>query len=380
VLNETTSNSVSKVRWATFNTRSLLLTFFLRIPALVLLAFIPASAQLPITWSDPVVLERAFSSWARMAQLSDGSWLAAYEVSTVPNRIRIKRSFDRMRTWQQVSEIIEDGRDLDNPSLCVLPNGVVEIAIRSVIMGQSYWIETYRSGDSGNSFQYQSQVDWDHHISGVFEPYLYLLPNGSLACFYTNDTHVQDTPSYSQVLSEKISGDGGDTWGPEIFAIAQPGAARPGEATIIPLPGDQLALFFEMCGSENCIGHVSYSTDGVNWAGIGPVIPETIQNVQVVLMDNGLIVATSNLKEMVVSTDFTNTWVDTRQYPFLNGAWPGIYQTGPNEFAVVFTGAGEHGAAGDYIRFGIIDAAALQTAASGTVCRNPTRTRPQICY
>jgi hypothetical protein len=80
----------------------------------------------------------------------------------------------------------------------------------------------------------------------------------------------------------------------------------------------------------------------------------------------------------VVSTDFTNTWIDTHQYAFIDGSWPGIYQTGPNEFAIVMTGAGDQGLAGEYIRFGTINPSDLQTTTAG-VCRNPTSTRPQIC-
>jgi len=315
-----------------------------------------------------------------MVQLGDGSWLAAYTVSTTPTRIRVKRSFDSMRTWQLVTEVVEDGRDLDNPTLCLRADGAVLLAIRSVITGQSYWIETYQSLDSGNSFQYQSQVDWDHHAGGVYEPYLYELPSGTILCFYTSETHQYDKPSYSQTLSEKASQDGGVTWGPEIYAIAQPGAARPGEANIVPLPGSVLALFYEMCGSENCIGHVSYSTDGVTWPGIGPAIPNTFQDVQAVGLKNGLIFATSNLKDVIMSPDYANTWIDTRQYPFIYGAWPGIYQTGPDEIAIVMTGAGDQGRAGEYIQFGTINASALQTVGTPTTCRAPSLTRPQNCY
>lgn len=337
--------------------------------------------QQPVTWTtQPVILESGSSSWARMVQLGDGSWLAAYMFATTPNSINIKRSFDSMRTWQLVSTINEAGRDLDNPTLCLRPDGTVILAIRSVIVGQSYWIETYKSLDSGNSFQYQSQVDWDHMVNGVFEPYLYNLPNGSLLCFYTSDTHELETPSYSQTLSEKVSLDGGNTWGPEIFAVAQPGAARPGEANIVALPGSVLALFYEMCGTENCLGHVSYSTDGVTWPGIGPVIPDTFQDIQGVEMTNGLIFVTSNLKDVVMSPDYTNTWIDTREYPFIYGGWPGLYQTGPNEIAMVMTGAGPNGLQGEYIQFGTVNASALQTVPSTSSCKNPTRTRPQNCY
>jgi hypothetical protein len=334
----------------------------------------------PLTWTtQPVILESDFSSWTRMVQLNDGSWLAAYMITTAPNRIRIKRSFDNMRTWQWVSEIGEDGRDLDNPALCLRPDGTVLLAIRSVIEGQSYRVETYQSADSGNSFQYQSQVDWDEHIAGVYEPYLYVLPDGSIACFYTNEKHRLEKPAYSQVLSERISHDGGVTWGPEIRAISQPGAARPGEANIVALPGGVLAMFFEMCGTENCLGHVSYSTDGVTWPDIGPALPGTFQDVQAVGMKNGLIFATSNSKDLIVSTDFSNSWTDTHQHPFIYGTWPAIYQTGPNEIAMVMTSAGDLGKQGQYIRFGTVDIGALQAFTSVNPCRKSTAGRPQNC-
>lgn len=337
-----------------------------------------ADAQQAVNWEQTVVLEPDASSWTRMAKLSDGSWLAAYMYATTPNRIRVKRSYDNMRTWQFVTEIVEPGRDLDNPTFCILPTGAIELAIRSVITAQSYYIETYVSNDMGNTFQYQSQVDWDHGIPGVYEPYLYVLPNGSLACFYTTNAHASENPSYSQTLSEKVSSDGGNTWGPEILAVAQPGAARPGEANIVALPGNQLALFYEMCGSENCLGHVTYSTDGVNWAGVGPVVPYTFQDPQAVEMSSGLIVATSNLKVVIVSTDYTNSWINTQSLVSFWGGWPALYQTGPNEFAVALTGAGSDGTAGEYIWIGTIDPSALQTISLGS-CHNPTQTRQQNC-
>lgn len=351
------------------------------LPCVLASGLVSFAQQQPVTWSaQPVVLESEPSSWTRMVQLPDGSWLAAYMVPTTPNSIRIKRSSDRMRTWQKVSEIAEPGRDLDNPTLCIRADGTVLLAMRSVIVGQSYFIETYQSTDNGSAFQYQSQVEWDHHLGGVYEPYLYVLPDGTILCFYTSEVHRFDKPPYSQILGEKVSHDGGNTWGPEIFAISQPGEARPGEANIVPLQGSVLALFYEICGTENCIGHVSYSTDGVTWPGIGPVVPFTFQDVQSVGLGNGLIFATSNLKDIVMSTDYGNSWIDTRQHPFANGVWPGIYQTAPNEIAVVMTGAGDQGQAGEYIRFGTVNVTALQPVTTIRTCRPPTNSRPQNCY
>lgn len=339
-------------------------------------------AQEPITWSaEPVVLESDNSNWTRMAKLPDGSWLAAYaEYTTSPTPIRIKRSFDRMRTWQQVSQLSEVGRDLNNATLYVLPDGAVLLGVSSLILGQSYRIETYKSVDNGASFQYQSLVDDDHHVGGLYEPYLYMLPSGDLLCFYSSETHRLDKPSYSQILSEKVSRDGGYTWGPEIYAIAQPGAARPGIANLVPLAGGVLALFYEICGSENCIGHVSYSTDGVNWAGIGPVLPSTFQDPEAVALNSGLIIATSNLKTIIISQDYSNSWVDTHEHPFVYGTWPALYQTAPDEIALVMTDAGDHGEPGEYIRFGTVNAAAYEPVVKVTTCKNPTFARPQNCF
>ena len=356
-------------------------SFRLLIQCLLASGLVSLAQQQPVTWTtQSVVLEPDPSSWTRMVQLPDGSWLATYMVTTTPNTIRIKRSFDRMRTWQQTAQIAEPGRDLDNPTLCIRADGTVLLAMRSVIVGQSYFIETYQSADNGSSFQYQSQVEWDHHLGGVYEPYLYVLPDGTILCFYTSEVHRFDNPPYSQILGEKVSHDGGYTWGPEIFAISQPGAARPGEANIVPLPGSVLALFYEICGTENCIGHVSYSTDGVTWPGIGPVVPDTFQDVQAVGLGNGLIFATSNLRDIIMTTDYGNTWIDTRQHPFTYGVWPGIYQTAPNEIAVVMTGGGDQGQAGEYIQFGTVNVTALQPVTTVHTCRPPTATRVQNCF
>jgi hypothetical protein len=340
-----------------------------------------AQQQQPITWTtQPVIMDGGPDSWVRMVQLPDGSWLAAYAVEISATYIVLQRSYDSMRTWQQVSRVAEAGRDLDNPMLALAPDGTVIMAVRSEAGASSFYIETYQSSDDGNSFQFQSQVVSDQTLAGVYEPFLYFLPNGTLACFYANEEHALETPSYSQTVSEQVSQDGGNTWGPEIIAIGQPGALRAGEPNLVPLPGGVLALFFEVCGTENCIGHISYSTDGVTWGGIGPALPDTFQDIQGVALQDGLIFATSNLLHVIMSADYTNSWTDTREYPFLFGSWPNLYQTSPTEMAMALTSGGPNGAQGVYIQFGTINASALQPVTSVNTCRNPTLTRPQNCY
>ena len=336
-----------------------------------------------IAWTtDAVILDPGFSSWARMVQLADGSWLAAYTLTANPTVIRVKRSFDSMRTWTWITDVSETNRNLDNANLGMRADGVILLAVRSIssITNGSYYIEIYESMDSGNSFQYLSQVDWDHGTGGVFEPFLWVQPDGEIFCFYASETHRLETPAYAQTLSEKVSSDGGQIWGPEILAIAQAGGARAGEGNIVRISGSVLALFFEMCGTENCIGNVTYSSDGVTWPAISQPLPDTFEDVQAVRMQNGLIFATSNIPRIIVSADVGNTWTRVPQWPFIYGSWPALYQTSPNEIAMVVTGGGDQGQAGEYIKFGTVNLDALSTLIPVTTCMPPTLGMPQNCH
>jgi len=309
-----------------------------------------------------------------MMKLRDGSWLTAYMYSGLKNRIRIKRSFDNMRTWQYLTDIVDPDRDYDNPGFCNLPDGRIMLGVRSFYRGQTYYVETFISNDQGNSFQHQSVVDGGY-AKGVYEPYLYILPDGSLACYYANENH----PGYDQTLSMRISQDGGFTWGPERFVIAQPGYPRPGTANIVPLPGGILALFYELCGVDQCYGHIIYSPDGINWPlGFGPTVPETYQAIEALEMTNGLILVSSNNRDLVISPDYTSTWSARQSYPGNYGKWPGLYQTGVNEFVITLAGAGQNGEAGLYLTFGSVDPAAFFFPTT-KVCRGLEIARHQAC-
>lgn len=313
-----------------------------------------------IVWSPaPVALETEGSSWTRMVQLHESSWLAAYMVGPTPTRLRVQRSFDRMRSWQAIAEVQEPGRNLDNANLLQLPGGIVLLAMRSVIDRKSYRIQIYRSVDEGNSFQFLSTVDASENAGGsqtrgVYEPFLWVLPNGAIACFYANEKHSVEKPAYSQVISERISTDGGQTWGSEIRAVAEPGASRPGEPNLIRTDGGGVALFYEVCGTENCVGHTSSSPDGISWTGaIGPPIPGTWQDAQAVAAGD-VILATSNAHAVLVSSGDLAVWRDTGFQPFTSGTWPALYSTASDEIALVMSGAGANGGPGQYIRFGHI--------------------------
>jgi hypothetical protein len=74
-------------------------------------------------------------------------------------------------------------------------------------------------------------------------------------------------------------------------------------------------------------------------------------------MDNGVVLAVSNKKELLMGDIQGADWVDTGTHPFVYGTWPALYRLSPNEFAMVITGGGDNGEAGEYVRFGQIGSA-----------------------
>jgi hypothetical protein len=69
------------------------------------------------------------------------------------------------------------------------------------------------------------------------------------------------------------------------------------------------------------------------------------------------VLAVSNQKEVLMGGSQGPDWVDTGTHPFAYGTWPAFYQLSPNEFAMVISGGGDNGEAGEYVRFGQIESA-----------------------
>lgn len=296
---------------------------------------------------DPGVLG---SQYGRLLRLPDGSWLAANQASLTnayahdPDgglRIRVHRSHDRGRTWPVLGTISDPGRDLDNPQMILLPGGAILLACRSVIWGESYRLPVFRSVDGGRSWHRFSVIDDVrgelHH--GLYEPHLAFLPDRRLAVMYANESHA----GYSQVLSQRVSADGGRTWGPETWPAAQEGggAARPGMPVWTRMRNGHYILVYEVCGIDaRCYIHYKTSPDGTTWSAghEGTRIPADQQQWSgpfVTSLTDGRLVLTSNSHHVSISEDFGATWRSTPTTPWTTGLWPSIYQTGPHEIAVV---------------------------------------------
>ncbi|MEZ5426903.1 MAG: sialidase family protein [Pyrinomonadaceae bacterium] len=310
--------------------------------AFLVCAISAKSADL-IEWGDTVALETERpASWARMVKLKNGDWLAAYAVFGDPDgtRIRIKKSTDNMRSWSFLTEFGEKGRNLDNANLIRLSGGDILLSMRSLTDQKSYRVQVCKSSDGGRNFSFLSVIDANEkplgeENVGVWEPFLIELSPKKIAAFYANEMHSRSDPSFSQTISERISTDGGRTWGEEIRAVAEAGAARPGEPNVIRLPNKKYLLFYEVCGSEDCAGHFSVSDDGETWSKkIGPEIPDVFQNPQGIALDDRIWIVTSNNAQVIYTTDGGKLWKKNRP-AFKFSSWGAFYRTDRDEIALV---------------------------------------------
>lgn len=315
------------------------------------------------------------SEYPRMLKLADGTWLAVAtiydnngytKVSWGGTRLQVFRSTDNCRTWSLAATLWEDGRDLDNGQLIQLANGDILLAMRSVRWQESYRLRVYKSTNGGSNWSYLSTIDENNGApgalgnpdKGVYEPHMQLLNDGSLAVMYANEKHVTENPSYSQLISERISTNGGASWGSEIYVAWDPSnsAARPGMPVWTKMTNGQYIVTYEVCGTQNCHIYTKKSSDGRTWAsGIGSRVPTNQQGGPYLLsLSDGRLVLTSNSNVVSMSNDFGNTWYDNDLPAFGNSLWASLYQTGPNEVALINSVDRSVGGHNIQVRFGTL--------------------------
>lgn len=296
------------------------------------------------------------AEYARMIKLANGNWLAVAaiydnngytKVSWGGTRLQVFRSTDNCRTWSLAATLWEDGRDLDNGQLLQLPNGDILLAMRSVRWQESYQLRVYKSVNGGFNWSYLSTIEENtgapgalgNPDKGVYEPHMQLLNDGSVAVMYANEKHVTENPSYSQLISEKISINGGASWGNEIYVAWDPtnAAARPGMPVWTKMANGQYIVAFEVCGTQNCEIFTKKSTDGKTWSsGIGTKVSTNQHGGPYILsLSDGRLVLSSNSNVLSLSNDYGATWYNNDTSAFGNSWWGALYQTGPNEIVMV---------------------------------------------
>jgi hypothetical protein len=356
----------------------------------------------PVTWNSTVVLNaipnfedngtdarhirpgKFGSQYGRMTKLADGSWLVVYtiydnsgykygdahHVSWQGTTLQIAKSTDNCRTWKVLSTLRGNNRDLDNGQIIQLPNGHLLMAGRSVRWQESYFICVWSSGDGGLVWRLLSEPDKNEGSpgslgnpdKGMYEPHFCLLDDGSLALFYANEKHVVENPSYSQIISERLSHDEGKTWGPEKWVAWDPRkpSDRPGMPVITKMANGQYLVVFEVVGSHSAGIFCKTSGDGKTWnAGIGNAIPGQAGGPYVISLTDGRIIVTSNTGNVSLSDNYGGTWHLNSTPAWGDGTinkywWLSVYQTAPQEIGVVASVPRATGGTDVRIKFGTL--------------------------
>ena len=311
------------------------------------------------------------SQYARMVELHNGTWLAGYTISRnngyskTPKgdlELQISSSTDHGRHWNSIAIISDPGRDLDNTQMIQLSDGSILLACRSVRWQESYILRVYKSLDMGKSWSRFSVIDstagkpgeLGHPDKGIYEPHLYVLNNGSLSVMYANEKHVTENPSYSQIISQKISSDNGKTWGKEVWVAYEPGhpLSRPGMPVWTKMKNDKYIVVYEVCGLENCNVYYKTSDDGINWpVGLGQPLPDQKGGPYILSLKNGSLLVTSNSGNISVSDDYGSHWSKTES-AWPQTLWGNLYQTGENEIGAINSSRREEGGNNIQIKFG----------------------------
>lgn len=215
---------------------------------------------------------------------NNGTLLATYELATSglhPQRpgYNIHISRDGGSTWEQIATVREKSYAIQSewqPFLYELPcrlgdmeEGTLLLAACSVDAAHSKKtaLTLYRSADLGASWeQFGSVALGGGHDTAVWEPFLMLLPDGRLACYYSDST---ENEVHSQKIVMKISEDG-VTWGEPIDIVAlEDRTLRPGMVTIAQMNDGRYIMTYEICSEidpdcGNAV-HYRFSSDGIEW-------------------------------------------------------------------------------------------------------------------
>lgn len=314
------------------------------------------------------------AQYGRLLPLKGKTWLAGYTISRNNGyakdpkgglELEVARSDDNGRSWKAISTISDPGRDLDNAQLIQLPDGSILLSCRSVRWQESYRLYVYRSTDKGQSWTMLSTIDANEGKpgelgkpdKGIYEPHFYFLADGRLSVMYANEKHVTENPSYSQIISQKISTDFGKTWGPEIWVAHTPGnaASRPGMPVWTRMKNGEYIVVYEVCGPEHCDIYFKTSPDGYNWpVGLGTRIPGQLGGPYVLSLPDGRLVVTSNKSNISISDDYGKHWHSTNA-AWNRTLWPSIYQSGKKEIMVVNSASRPEGGHAIKIRIGQIN-------------------------
>ena len=231
-------------------------------------------------------------SYTRIIELQhsgehNGTLITTYECATSGLRkekpgYNIHVSRDGGSGWEFVTTVRDQTPGLQsefNPFLYELPQPVGDMPAGTLLLAglsidaahdTSTVIQLYRSHDAGRTWAlYTSVAEGSGIGAGIWEPWLMVLPDGRLACYYSDGTEWKN---HSQKLVMKISEDGLH-WGEAINVVAlEDRLLRPGMITIARMNNSCFLMTYEICNEANPDSgnavHYRFSQDGIHWGDV----------------------------------------------------------------------------------------------------------------
>lgn len=197
----------------------------------------------------------------------------------------IYKSDDSGASWNFVTNIDDVQFGLGNrfqPALFELPQATGGLAAGTILLVgnvipndlSSTRLVMYKSTDAGASWSFVSTIDtggpavYDPSptstTTAIWEPSLMVDSAGGLVVYYSDER--QKAAHILQAVVERVSTDGGQTWGSlsNIVAVADTNT-RPGMMSVVKLPNGSYFGAFEVVGQTDVPVYAKRSTDGVNW-------------------------------------------------------------------------------------------------------------------
>ena len=234
-------------------------------------------------------------NYARIIELqhsgvNNGVLVATHESYTSGLRVEkpgydIHISRDSGVTWQYVNTVREKAASIQSewqPHLYELPQPLGDMPAGTLLLAgcsidsahaKQTALRLYRSFDLGQTWEQFGTVATGGGLAfdgkketGVWEPFLLMLPDGRLACYYADCTEAE---SHSQKVVMRITEDGKD-WGETIDIVAlEKQSLRPGMPVVTQMNDGRFIMAYEMVDEADYSNgnpvYYRFSTDGVSW-------------------------------------------------------------------------------------------------------------------
>lgn len=237
-----------------------------------------------ILYSPPGDASDSGANWPRVIELQHAQGMEGQLLATFSRRgptFPIYRSTDGGESWHFWSEIHQTkwpsgGWGLNyQPTLLELPEPIGDFQAGTVLAAGLAFpryatateVQLFASRDGGKGWAYVSTIvvggpPLAQTSTPVWEPHLAIDLYGRVVAYYADERHGAE--GFGQVLSQKVSQDGGRSWDPEAITVALTDELRPAAPTVVRA-SDRFLMAYQIGGMPGDPVHYRVSSDGIDW-------------------------------------------------------------------------------------------------------------------